>query len=436
MDSGGIVVGSPHELRRRIMAIVGASSGNLVEWYDFYAYAFTALYFAHAFFPTSDPTVQLLNTAGIFAIGFLMRPLGGWLFGRMGDRVGRRFSMIVSVLLMAGGSLVIAVLPGYETIGLAAPLILLLARMLQGLSVGGEYGTSATYMSEVASSRHRGFYASFQYVTLIGGQLLAVLVVVVLEIFLTAAEMRAWGWRIPFVIGAITAVVALFLRRSLHETTTEESRAAKEAGTLRGLLHHPRAVLTVMGLTASGSLSFYTFTTYMQKYLVNTAGFPVRTVSVMMAAALFIYMLMQPAFGALSDRVGRRNMLFWYCGLGLIATVALLNAIGSASSIWSAFFLLLVAMAIISTYTSISGVVKAELFPAQIRALGVGLSYAIANALFGGTAEYVALRFKINGAESYFAWYVTAMMAVALISVMAMPDMQRDGYIRDDSDPR
>jgi metabolite-proton symporter len=435
MDSSGIVVGSPHEMRQRIMAIIGAASGNLVEWYDFYAYAFTALYFAHAFFPSGDPTIQLLNTAAVFAIGFLMRPIGGWLFGRLGDRLGRRFSMMTSVLLMCVGSLVIAVLPTYETIGIAAPVILLLARMAQGLSVGGEYGTSATYMSEVATARHRGFYASFQYVTLIGGQLLAVLVVVVLEATLTTEDLRAWGWRIPFAIGALTAVVALFLRRSLHETTTEETRSRRGAGTLRALLHYPRSMLTVMGLTAGGSLIFYTFTTYMQKYLVNTAGLPVRSVSAMMAVGLFCYMLMQPVFGALSDRVGRRNMLLVFGVLSILGTVPLLQALGTASSVWSAFGILLIAFAIVSLYTSISGVLKAELFPTEIRALGVGLSYAIANALFGGSAEYVALRFKAGGMEGSFAWYVTGMMVLALVSVIAMPDMQRQGHMREERKP-
>ena len=279
MDSSGIVVGEPHEVRKRVMAIVGASSGNLVEWYDFYTYAFTALYFAHAFFPSGNQTVALLQAAAVFAIGFLMRPIGGWFFDRLGDRKGRKFSMLVSVLMMCGGSLVIAILPTYDSIGIAAPLLLLLARMTQGLSVGGEYGTVATYMSEVATSKNRGFYSSFQYVTLIGGQLLAVLVVVILEMLITADQMRAWGWRVPFLIGAATAVIALYLRRSLHETSTEKTRSAKGAGTLRALLAHPRSFLTVLGLTAGGSLPFYTFTTYMQKYLVNTTGFPVKTVS-------------------------------------------------------------------------------------------------------------------------------------------------------------
>ncbi|MDB5414985.1 MAG: alpha-ketoglutarate permease [Rubritepida sp.] len=435
MSNSGIVVGSPHEMRQRIRAIVGAASGNLVEWYDFYAYAFTALYFAHAFFPSGDPTVQLLNTAAVFAIGFLMRPVGGWLFGVLGDRKGRKFSMLTSVMLMCGGSLVIAIMPTYETIGIAAPIILLLARMAQGLSVGGEYGTSATYMSEVASSKRRGFFASFQYVTLIGGQLLAVLVIVVLEFTLSTEELRAWGWRIPFFIGAIAAVVALYLRRSLHETTTAEDRANKDAGSMRALLKHPRALLTVMGLTAGGSLAFYTFTTYMQKYLVNTTGFEVKTVSILMAVALFLYMVMQPILGAISDRFGRRNLLFVFCILGILCTVPLLGALGTASSPAVALGLLLVAMAIVSCYTSISGVLKAELFPAEIRALGVGLSYAISNALFGGTAEYVALRFKVAGNEGGFAWYVIAILVVALISVIAMPDMQKHGHMRDEHSP-
>src|SRR6266702_4796370 len=259
------------DTRRRIIAIVGASSGNLVEWYDFYAYSFTALYFASAFFPSGDRTTQLLNTAGVFAAGFFMRPLGGWLFGWIADTHGRRTSMIISVLMMCAGSLMIAVMPTYASIGAVAPALLLLARLVQGLSVGGEYGTSATYMSEVAAKGHRGFYASFQYVMLIG-----------LQQFLSADELKAWGWRVPFLVGAIAAVVALFLRRSLAETASEESMHSKEAGTLRGLLHHKRAVLLVLGFTAGGSLIFYTFTTYMQKYLVNTAGMDAKTASTLM----------------------------------------------------------------------------------------------------------------------------------------------------------
>jgi MHS family alpha-ketoglutarate permease-like MFS transporter len=420
---------SDHDTRNRIFAIVGASSGNLVEWFDFYVYAFTAIYFAAEFFPKGNPTTQLLNTAGVFAAGFLMRPIGGWLFGRIADKQGRRRSMIISVFMMCGGSLLIACLPTYASIGVAAPALLLAARLLQGLSVGGEYGTSATYMSEVALKGRRGFFASFQYVTLIGGQLLAVLVLVILQQFLTTAELKAWGWRVPFVIGALVAVVALYLRRSLTETSTAESRSRKESGTLQGLLKHKRAVLTVLSFTAGGSLIFYTFTTYMQKYLVNTAGMNAKTASFVMTCALFAYMLMQPLFGALSDRIGRRTSMLCFGVLATLGTVPILTALRDVTSPYTAFGLVILALAIVSFYTSISGLIKSEMFPAEVRALGVGFSYAVANAIFGGSAEYVALWLKSVGSESDFYWYVTALCAVALIASYLMPDPSKKGYL-------
>ena len=410
------------EKRKRIFAIVAASSGNLVEWFDFYVYAFCAIYFAPAFFPKSDPTAQLLNTAGVFAAGFLMRPIGGWLFGRIADRHGRKNSMVISVMLMCVGSLMIACLPTYASIGAAAPVLLLLARLLQGLSVGGEYGTTATYMSEVAMRGQRGFLSSFQYVTLIGGQLLAVLVVVILQQFLTEVELKAWGWRIPFVIGAVTAVVALLLRRTLHETTTAESRSNKAAGSVAAIFkHHKRAFFTVLGFTAGGSLIFYTFTTYMQKYLVNSAGMSIKTASLVMTVCLFLYMCMQPVFGALSDRIGRRKNMLLFGGLGALVTVPVLTALQSIASPVAAGALIMLALAIVSFYTSVGGIVKAEMFPPEVRALGVGLSYAVGNAIFGGSAEYVALGLKSIGHESTFYWYVTGMMVLAFLVSLSLP---------------
>jgi MHS family alpha-ketoglutarate permease-like MFS transporter len=423
------------DLRRRVLAIVGASSGNLVEWYDFYTFSFTALYFASSFFPSGDRTSQLLNTAGVFAVGFFMRPLGGWLFGWVADTHGRRKAMMISVLMMCFGSLMIAVLPTHTSIGAAAPALLVLARLIQGLSVGGEYGTSATYMSEVAAPGRRGFYASFQYVTLIGGQLLALLVIVTLQALLAEDEIKAWGWRVPFVIGAVAAVVALFLRRSLAETASRESMQTKEAGTIAGLRHHKRAVALVLGFTAGGSLIFYTFTTYMQKYLVNTAGMETATASEVMTVVLLIYMLLQPVFGIISDRIGRKYSMICFAGLATVATVPLLSTLGHVGSPYAAFILILIGLAIISFYTSISGLVKAELFPTEVRALGVGLSYAIANALFGGTAEYVALWFKSTGREEWFFWYVTGFCVLALIASLAMPDTRKHGYLEGKETP-
>jgi MHS family alpha-ketoglutarate permease-like MFS transporter len=420
------------ETRRRIWAIVGGSSGNLVEWYDFYVYSFTALYFASEFFPAGDQTTQLLNAAGIFAAGFLMRPIGSWLFGRIADKRGRRVSMMIAVVMMCAGSLMVAVLPTHATIGVAAPVLLLLARLLQGLSVGGEYGTSATYMSEVALHRHRGFFASFQYVTLIGGQLLAVLVLVIMQQFLSNEELKSWGWRIPFAIGAVAAVVAFFLRRSLAETTSADVRHKEGAGTIRGVLQYPRSFLTVLGFTAGGSLIFYTFTTYMQKYLVNTAGMNAKTASAVMTLVLLCYMLLQPVFGALSDRIGRRTSMLCFGVFSVLTTVPILSALEHVTDPYAAFGLVILALAGVSFYTSISGLVKAELFPMHVRALGVGLSYAIANAAFGGSAEYVALWFKSIGVESLFFWYVTGMCAIALIAAILMPDTRRHGHLRED----
>ena len=420
------------ETRRRVWAIIGGSSGNLVEWYDFYVYSFTALYFASEFFPAGDQTTQLLNAAGVFAAGFLMRPIGSWIFGRIADKRGRRISMMIAVIMMCAGSLMVAVLPTYATIGVAAPALLLLARLLQGLSVGGEYGTSATYMSEVALHRHRGFFASFQYVTLIGGQLLAVVVLVILQQFLSSAELKSWGWRIPFAIGALAAVIAFFLRRSLTETTSENVRHMEGAGTIRGVLRYRRSFLIVLGFTAGGSLIFYTFTTYMQKYLVNTAGMSAKMASAVMTAVLFCYMLLQPVFGAISDRIGRRNSMICFGVITVLMTVPVLSALGHVTDPYIAFGLVLLALTGVSFYTSIGGLVKAELFPMHVRALGVGLSYAIANAAFGGSAEYVALWFKSIGAESMFFWYVTAMCAIALVSAILMPDTRRQGLLTEE----
>lgn len=409
---------------QRLRSILGGSIGNLVEWYDWYAYSAFSLYFAKAFFPAGDSTVQLLNTAAVFALGFLVRPLGGWIMGRYADRHGRKAALTASVLLMCLGSLLIAVTPGHARIGVAAPAILLLARLLQGLSVGGEYGASATYLAEMAEPGRRGFWSSFQYVTLILGQLLALAVLVLLQqVFLTPQQLEDWGWRIPFVIGAACALVGLALRRGIEETAAwrgESAAAASRRGSLRALLAHPREVAIVIGLTMGGTLAFYTYTTYMQKFLVNTVGLGRDTATLINAGTLLVYLLLQPAVGALSDRIGRRPVLIAFGVLGTLSTVPLLSALAQTRSAWVAFGLILVALVIVSGYTAINAVVKAELFPAEVRALGVALPYAVAVSLFGGSAEYVALWFKAHGHENGFYWYVTACIAVSLLVYAGM----------------
>ncbi len=415
----------------RLKSIIGGSIGNLVEWYDWYIYSALSLYFAPVFFPNSDFTAQLLSTAAIFAVGFLARPAGSWLMGLYADRHGRKAALTISVSFMCLGSLIIAVTPGYAQIGIAAPAILLLARVLQGLSVGGEYGTSATYLSEMALEKNRGFYSSFQYVTLIMGQLIALGVLIVMQqFFLTPAQLESWGWRIPFFIGAACAVVAFYLRRGIAETEAFNNAAHRpERGSLRELLRHPRAVLTVIGLTLGGTVAFYTYTTYMQKFMVNTTGFSKDTATLVSSAALLVFMFLQPVVGALSDRIGRRPLLLAFGFFGTLGTVPLLTALASADDSWTAFILIMTGLVIVSGYTSINAVVKAELFPAHIRALGVGLPYALTVAIFGGTAEYVALWLKNAGHEAWFYWYVSGAIALSLAVYAVMPETKKHSRI-------
>lgn len=412
-----------------VRSVLVACSGNVVEWFDFFAYAFAAIHFAAVFFPAGDATSQLLKTAGIFAAGFFMRPLGAWVFGRLADRRGRRAALVSSVAWMGAGSLLIAVLPTPAQLGLWAPALLLLARLVQGLSVGGEYGASATFLSEATLPGRRGYYGSFQYVTMVAGQLLASLLLTLLEHGLSAAEMRTWGWRVPFAVGAIGSLVALWARRTLPETVSAEVGRERLTGTLRGLGQHPRAVAVVFGITAGTSLLFYTFTTYMQKYLVNTAGLPSLVASRVMTAALLVFMLLQPLLGALADRIGRRRQMLVFSTFFVVATVPLLQALGRAGDGWSAFLLVSLALTGMTFYTAISGVVKAELFPAGVRAIGVSFPYAIANALFGGTAEYLALWLKSVGHEAWFFWYVTGVCLGVLAASLALPRDEEVGYL-------
>ena len=417
---------------RRLRNIIGGSAGNLVEWFDWYAYAAFTLYFAPVFFPKGDTTAQLLSSAAIFAVGFLMRPVGAWVMGVYADRKGRKAGLTLSVTLMCTGSLIIACTPGYAAIGVAAPALLLFARLLQGLSVGGEYGSSATYLSEMATKNHRGFWSSFQYVTLISGQLLALLLLIVLQNTLSEDALAAWGWRIPFFVGAALAVIVFWLRRRLDETrafVAADAAEAPKSSALQLILKHPREALLVLGLTSGGTLAFYTYTTDLQKFLVNTTGFSKNTATEISAAALFLFMCLQPAVGALSDRIGRKPVMIAFGVLGVLFTVPIMTLLARVDSPFIAFLLALAALVIVSGYTSINAVVKAELFPAHIRALGVALPYAIANAAFGGTAEYVALWFKGAGIESAFFWYVTGMIGVSLLVYLFMRDTKHQSLI-------
>jgi MHS family alpha-ketoglutarate permease-like MFS transporter len=420
-------------MRHRLRSIFGGSIGNLIEWYDFYVYNFFALYFAKSFFPNAGPTVQLLNTFGIYALGFLIRPVGGWVLGVYADRSGRKAALTLSVTLMCAGSFLIAISPTYATLGVGAPVLLLVARLIQGISLGGEYGTSATYLSEIAVSKHRGFYSSFQYVTLIGGQVFGSVTLLAMQQAYTGAELEAWGWRIPFAIGALLSLFGLYLRRNLEETDAFKKVAATQRGNpLRELMKHPKEILLVFGLTMGGTTAFYTYTTYMPTFLVNTVKLSRDQATQISFITLVIYAALQPVFGAVSDVIGRRPVLMWFGILGTLGTVPMLTTLGATHSYLAALGLIMAALLVVSGYTSINAVVKAELFPAGVRALGVGLPYAVAASLFGGTAPYIALWFKSSGNESGFYWYVSVLIFLSLLVYTFMGDTKHSSRIDKD----
>lgn len=407
-------------------SIISGSLANLIVWYDWYIYSAFAIYFSSSFFPNGSQTVQLLQTAGVFALGFLMRPVGGWLLGSFADRYGRRKSMLLSVFLMSFGSVLIAVIPTYNTIGVYAPLLLLFARLIQGLSIGGGTGISTAYLTEMSPPHRRGFFASFQYVTLVSGQIISLGLLIILQKFvLSDAQLHEWGWRIPFLIGAVLTIAIFYLQNNLNETKAYEAVKKKipdGRSIWSQLIRHPKAIMMVVGLTMGGTLAFYTAIIYMQKYLVNTAGISKQDATLITFVSLLVFALAQPVFGAISDRIGRKPLLITFGVLGVCTTVPLMTAIGEAGSNAQILGLLLIYMLILSTYSSISVVVKAELFPAEVRVVGIGLPHAITVAVFGGSAEYVALWLKNAGHEKWFYWYITIAIFISLMMFLLMKD--------------
>ena len=424
--------GAPTGLRARVRFIVGGSIGNLVEWYDWYTYPAFALYFSKSFFPQGDQTAQLLNAAAIYAIGFMIRPLGSWLMGVYADRKGRRPALILSMLIMGFGSLGVGLIPSYDSIGFMAPVLLVTCRLIQGLSLGGQYAASATYVSEMSMRTNRGFWSSILFVTLLLGLLLSMLVLLVLQAVLSAEELTAWGWRIPFLIGAVLAVVALVIILRLAETRSFEAATKQNAGppqTWRLMREHWRELGIVFIITAAGTTAYQNYTTYMPKFLVNTSGLTPETAARVSTLAIIIFMCMHPVMGWISDKVGRKPLLIAFSTL---FTVPLMTGLARANEPWMALVLLVTALVFLCPYTATSPLFKAELFPTEIRALGVGLPFALANALFAGAAEFTALSFKRAGHEHYYFWFLTLFMAIGLVTAIRMRDPQRHSRITED----
>jgi len=409
-------------LRRSISNTLKGSAGNLVEWYDVYVYSVFAVYFESRFFSADDKNATLYIWA-IFAVTFLMRPIGAWWFGRFADRHGRRLSLTLSVTLMAACSLLIALTPTAASIGMGAALILLVARLIQGFAAGGEYGTSATYMSEAAIAGRRGFLSSFHYVTLVGGHVLAQLTLLLMLYFLDTTQISDWGWRVAFAIGGLGAVVVFWLRKGMDESLSAESIADARSGKSQksGSLHELfivqwRPLLLCIGITMGGTLAFYTYSVIGPKLVQGLfSGGDVMTGVVINLAALTLLMLMQPIGGWLSDIVGRKSLLVFFGIGGVLYTGYLLSALPQAGHWYSAFALITVGFVILTGYTSINAVVKAELFPAHVRALGVGLGYALANSAFGGTAPLLYQAAQRNGQMPAFITYATVLIALSLL---------------------
>lgn len=413
---------SPADLRRSVSNTLKGSAGNLVEWYDVYVYSVFATYFESKFFSPDDKNATLYVWA-IFAMTFLMRPIGAWYFGRFADRRGRRLALTVSVTLMAACSFVIAITPTVASIGIAAPLVLLLARLLQGFATGGEYGASATYMSEAAIPGRRGFLSSFHYVTLVGGHVLAQATLLLMLQWLSPAQISDWGWRMAFALGGIAAVVVFWLRRSMDESLDAgaidavRTGRAVASGSLRELfVHQWRPLLLCFLITAGGTLAFYTYSVIGPKMVqAQFAGGDVLTGTVINLVALTVLMLLQPLGGWLSDIVGRKALLVFFGIGGVLYTWFLVLYLPQQSGWLQAFGVLTLGFVILTGYTSINAVVKAELFPTHVRALGVGLGYALANSAFGGTAPLLYQASLRGGHVGAFVIYATAVIAVSLL---------------------
>lgn len=442
--------------RRAVANTLKGSAGNLIEWYDLYVYAAFSAYFATYFFNSKDPAQAQIDAYLTFALTFLMRPVGSWFFGRYADRHGRRAALTLSVSLMGVGSLLVAVMPGIAQIGVWSTVLMYFSRLLQGFSVGGEYGTAATYMSEVATSKRRGFFSSFQYVTLVGGQVLALLTLVVLQNTLGEADLKAWGWRVPFAIGAVAALIVLWLRRTMDETISKEQVAAAkgsaataatrgeggefeavEPGTLKLLFtKHWKPFVVVVFLTMGGTCAFYLYTTYILSFMNNVSHIPKTQTSVINFWALFVYMILHPLFGLLSDKIGRKFQLVVFGVLGAIFTWPIMSTLAGVKDPFIAFWLMLAGLMIVINYTSISAIVKAELFPASVRALGVGLGYAVANSLFGGTVPFIGEWLSSAGHKEWLFTYVTITIVISLVVyIFFLPSRRQETHLDRDLTP-
>ncbi|MEJ3651747.1 MFS transporter [Actinomycetes bacterium KLBMP 9759] len=413
---------APHRLPVR--TLIAASVGNAIEWYDWTIYATFSIYFATQIFPSSDPTLALINTLAAYAVSFFFRPLGGWLLGRFADLRGRRTAMLLTIVLMAGGSLAIAVLPTFEAVGWLAPILLLLARIAQGMSLGGEVSNASAYLGEIGPPDRRGRYSSFFYISTGTAVLVASVLGWALARALTEEQLAAYGWRIPFVLGAVLGLVGLWLRRAMPETEQFEENKAKAQALRHPLLttlrEHPKAVGQLVGFTLLSTLCYYTFFSALTPFATRSRGADAGEVFLALSIATALFIALQYPMGALSDRFGRKPQLLVWSAATAVLIVPLSTLIGPG--LGNMLVVFCVGLALYTAMTSIAPAIMSELFPTELRGLGIGAWYNLTVATFGGTAPLVVTALSAAGFATAFFWYVAAGAAIAFLVILTLPE--------------
>jgi MHS family alpha-ketoglutarate permease-like MFS transporter len=425
-ETQGQAVGTTQEVPHRlpVRTLVAASIGNAIEWYDWTVFATFLIYFATQFFPADNPGLALVNTTATYAVAFFFRPLGGWLLGRFADTRGRKSAMILTISLMALGSLIIGILPTYQQVGWLAPILLLLARVGQGMSLGGEVSNASAYLAEIAPMRRRGRYSAFFYISTGTSLLIASLLGVVLSGVLTEDQLAAFGWRIPFIIGGLLALVGLYLRRSLAETELFEASKDEAVRVHRPLwttlTHHPKAVGQLVGITLLNTLNYYVFFSALTPYAVKSQGADDNDVFIALSAGTALFIVLLYPFGALSDRFGRKpQLLFWSAALAVLI-IPLSKLIGPGAGLLPLLVVFCTGLGLYALMASIAPAIMSELFPTELRGVGIGAWYNITVATFGGTAPLVIATLANAGHSDWFFIYVALGAAIAFCTVLTL----------------
>ncbi|AVP70388.1 MFS transporter [Rhodococcus hoagii] len=408
---------SGSDIRSKKKSLLASAVGNVLEWYEWSAYAVFAPFIAAVVFDSSNPVSALLSTLAVFAVGFLMRPLGGIVFGRIADRRGRKFVLVTTMLMMAGGSLVIGIMPTYDSVGIWASVILLAARITQGFAHGGESATAYSYVSEIAPPHRRGMWGSVAFIAIFGGSALAYSVGGGVTSVLSNDAVAEWGWRIPFLIGALLALVALYLRRSMEESEVFDAQAADEGPRIpRATV--VRAVLLMIGMTSGITAAHYTWTSYISTYAITQKDMNPDTAYWMLVVAQLIALVSLPFWGLLSDRIGRRPMLFAFAGLMFVLQFPLTAMITSSG--WTLLVATTTALLVVSIPASVLSATLSESFPTKLRTQAIGFAYSISVAVFGGSSPYLNQLLVGQGIGWAFSIYIMVLCAFTGIACMFM----------------